>query len=93
MLTIGKLAVLADVRDNLLDRLLVRFASPRGGHDTEITVVDATACGFKYIVGQIAMARQQVASGKRPVGQTEVWRLIVTRLKLAVVEVTQQLRP
>src|SRR5690349_12426332 len=63
--------MLADIRDDLLHGLLVRFASPGGGHDAEIAVVDTAAGGFKHVVGQITMARQQVAAGKRPVGQAE----------------------
>ena len=62
-------AVLPDVRDDVLDRLLVRLSPPRRGHDAEIAVVDAAARRLEDVVRQEPAAGQQITpreTGGRP---------------------------
>ena len=50
-------AVLPDVGDDVGHRLLIRLPSPRGGHDTEVTVVDAAARRLEHVRRQKATRR------------------------------------
>ena len=86
-------AVPADVGHDVGDGLLQRLATPRGGHDAEVAVVDAPTRRLEHGIGDVPVRRQQVAAGERLVGQIEVRRLVVPRSQLPGGEVAEQPRP
>src|SRR5208337_1459922 len=82
-------AVPADILNYVVDRLLVRLASPRSRHNAEIAVVNAAARGLEDVVGQVSAAWQEVAARERTVGKIQVRSLIVSRSHPTFDEVAQ----
>ena len=63
-------AVLADVGDHVLDRLLQLLAAPGRGRDAELAVVHAAARGLEHGLREEVAFVQQVAARERQAGET-----------------------
>jgi hypothetical protein len=55
--------------------------------------MDTAPGGFKNIVRNESITRQEIATGEWPISQVEVWTLMITRLELAFGKIVEQSRP